>query len=96
MKITEKAFQAAVVELAKLSGWMVYHTHDSRRSEPGFPDLVLVRDRVRFRELKSEGGRLSLAQKKWMWGLTFAGADFCMWEPSDWPEIEATLTAPRN
>ena len=39
--VTEKAFQTAVVELAELCGWKVYHTYDSRRSAPGFPDLVL-------------------------------------------------------
>ena len=41
--MTEKQFMAQVVELAKLKGWLVYHTYDSRRSEPGFPDLCMVR-----------------------------------------------------
>ena len=39
LKETEKGFQAAVVELARLRGWLVYHTYDSRRSAKGFPDL---------------------------------------------------------
>lgn len=42
--VRERDFQAAVMELARLLGWRVYHTWDSRKSEPGFPDLVLVRD----------------------------------------------------
>lgn len=91
MKISEKAFQAAVIQLAKLTGWMVYHTFDSRRSAPGFPDLVLVRDRVLFRELKSETGRLSAAQKEWLRGLTVAGMDVAVWRPSDWTKIKTTL-----
>ena len=38
--MTEKQFQSHIVQYAKMRGWLVYHTHDSRRSEPGFPDLV--------------------------------------------------------
>ena len=48
-----------VVDLARTLGWRVYHTYDSRRSQPGFPDLVLVRERILFLELKSETGKLS-------------------------------------
>ena len=33
----EADFQATVIELAELQGWRVYHTHDSRRSQPGLP-----------------------------------------------------------
>ena len=60
MKQTEAQFQAAVIQYAELKGWMVYHTHDSRGSRPGFPDLTMVRDGVLiFAELKSERGRLT-------------------------------------
>ena len=48
--MTEKEFQRLVVDYATLHGWMHYHTHDSRRSTPGFPDLVLVRERIIFAE----------------------------------------------
>ena len=41
--ILEADFQAQVVKLALLLGWKVYHTHDSRRSREGFPDLILIR-----------------------------------------------------
>jgi hypothetical protein len=40
---TEKQFMAQVIQLARLRKWLVYHTHDARRSVAGFPDLVLVR-----------------------------------------------------
>lgn len=64
---TEKAFMAAVVEIAKLYGWLVYHAHDSRRSEPGVPDLLLCKPpRVIFAELKRRGGRVSPAQRFWL------------------------------
>ena len=66
-KQTEKQFQAAVVKLAKLRGWLCYHTYDSRRSSPGFPDLVLVREgAVLFCELKSENGKVSEHQQVWL------------------------------
>src|SRR5581483_10587093 len=42
----EKQFQAEVVRQAKDLRWRVYHSYFSDRSEAGFPDLVLVRERV--------------------------------------------------
>lgn len=87
----EKDFMSAVIELAKLRRWLVYHTHDSRRSEPGFPDLVLVRDRVLFAELKTEKGKITRDQTNWMERLRAAGADAHIWRPQDWDEIEAAL-----
>ena len=82
LKITEKQFQARVVHLAKTLGWMVYHTYDSRKSEPGFPDLVLSRDRVLFRELKTDTGKLTTAQKAWASTLQRSGADYALWRPA--------------
>lgn len=84
----EKDFQQRVIALAKSMGFtLIYHTHDSRRSQPGFPDLVLVNPRTRrvlFRELKSAKGRISPDQKRWGQGLKDAGADFEFWYPRDW------------
>lgn len=85
---SERQFQEVVLEAARARGFTLqYHTHDSRRSQPGFPDLVLVNPRTRrvlFRELKSAKGRVSEAQKQWGDGLVAAGADFAFWYPSDW------------
>lgn len=90
--MTEKQFQAEVVDAAKRLGWSVYHTNDSRRCEPGFPDLVLVRDRVLYRELKTEIGRLSASQKVWGEKLVGAGADYAVWRPSEMRDIIVTLS----
>lgn len=58
-----------------------YHTCDSRRCQPGFPDLVLVRDRVLFRELKSDTGLMTKAQADWAEKMLKSGADWALWRP---------------
>lgn len=87
LAMAEKPFQVRVVQLAKFHGFeLVYHTHDSRRSAPGFPDLVLVssrRKRVMYRELKSSKGRVSADQQAWLGALALAGQDVGVWRPAD-------------
>lgn len=52
---SEDDFAQAVRDYAKLMGFMHYHTHRSDRSEPGFPDCVMVRgSRLIFAELKRD------------------------------------------
>lgn len=83
--MTEKQLQTYVLELARALGWLVYHPYDSRRSQEGFPDLVLVRNkRLLFVELKSARGKVSDAQKKWIAALTETGTDVHIWRPEDW------------
>lgn len=89
---TEKAFQADVVRLAESLGWEWYHTHDSRRSPSGFPDLVLVRERAVYAELKAESGTLSAEQTHWLNRLKAAGQEAYVWRPSTWAAVEAILT----
>ena len=91
----EKDLMALVIREARRLGWRVYHTHDSRRSEPGFPDLCMVRGgRVVYAELKSERGKLTAEQKRWLEDLRGAGQEAYMWRPADWPEaIGGVLTA---
>ena len=91
--MTEKEFQARVIQVAKIHRWLVYHPYDSRRSTPGFPDLVLVKDsRVWFRELKTDKGRLTDAQKLWGERLIEAGQDYAVWRPAERTEIFRTLS----
>ncbi len=69
--MTEAELQALVVDAADLGGWLVYHTHDSRRSRPGFPDLVMVRgDELIMVELKSAKGRIRPDQQAWIDALS--------------------------
>lgn len=85
--LTEKEFQAAVVSLAKAKGWLTYHTFDSRRSEKGFLDLVLVRESVLWVECKTDKGRLTPDQRVWAEALEAAGQRVCIWRPKDWRAI---------
>jgi len=91
--VTEKDFMSAVLDFAKLTGWKSYHTHDSRRSEAGFPDLAMTRGgRVVFAEIKSDKGKVSPAQREWLTALASCpGVEVKVWRPGDWDEIELTL-----
>jgi len=92
-RVTEKQFQRSVIDMARIAGWLAYHTYDSRRSEPGFPDLVLVKPpRLIFAELKSEKGRLTPAQRRWLARLRECrGIEVYLWRPRDWNSIVETL-----
>ena len=91
--VTEAAFQAKVIAHALRQGWLFYHTHDSRRSPGGFPDLVLVRPpEIIFAELKRDDGKLTKAQSTWLGALwNCPSVQTCVWRPSDWDAIERTL-----
>lgn len=103
--ILEDDFQGNIIKTAKAAGWTYYHTYNSKRSVQGFPDLVLVRaGRLIFAELKKQRGTVSPYQRVWLQvlglvvqALDIAGAhgivSVYLWRPSDWPEIEAILTA---
>lgn len=76
--------QSTVLGMCRVMGLLVYHTHDSRRSTSGFPDLVVVGPGgVLFRELKGDGGRVSPAQQAWVDALLAAGSDAGFWWPAD-------------
>lgn len=85
--MSEKDFQNGVMKLARFHGFsLIYHVFDSRRSAPGFPDLVLVKPRtghILYRELKKNKGRVTPDQQTWLDGLTAAGQDAAVWRPND-------------
>ena len=82
--MTERDLLEQCRAAAKTLGLLCYHTHDSRRSEPGFPDLVIVgRGGVLIRELKRQRGKVTVAQTVWLDALEHAGADAGVWRPAD-------------
>ena len=98
LNIREDDFLAAIIELAQLTQWLVYHTYDSRRSQAGFPDLVLAKaDKLIFAELKTAKGVVRPAQKTWLNILASMAVDqskvqVYLWRPADWDAIETILT----
>ncbi len=91
--IDEATFQRMVTDLADENGWGWFHPTISKRSKDGWPDLVLWRERILFRELKDETGQPTAAQLTVIDGLKAAGADTGIWRPSDWESIVEVLTA---
>lgn len=86
-------------DAAKLGGWLMYHTHDSRRSHEGFYDVVLLRGhRLWLIELKRErprGRGPTEAQQRWL----EAAADVrtvraAVLRPSDLPALTDAMVEP--
>lgn len=74
---------------AKQYGWLVYHTHDSRGSEPGFPDIVATNgEQLLFSELKSNKGKLTMEQQQWLELLRrIPGIDVNLWRPHHMADV---------
>lgn len=90
--VLEKDWQKQVRQLATLLGYKrAYHTHDSRKSDTGFPDLVLVRDRIIYLELKREKGRLTDTQREWVTALHQAGGEVYVVRPHNFDALAAVL-----
>jgi hypothetical protein len=92
--IREKDFMAQVVQLGNLHGWRSYHTYDSRKSAPGFPDLFMIRGpRAIVAELKRDGKqKLTAHQEAWLQLFRgVPGVEAYHWTPGDWEEIERVL-----
>lgn len=89
--VTEKQFQKHVTDYADAHGWKWHHPFYSQKSSEGWVDLVLVRDRIIFAELKTEYGKPTKAQLAWMRALERAGAAVFLWRPSQWDMIREVL-----
>ena len=94
--ITEREFSWRVEELLKIYGWKFYHVvdqrHYARRTTKGFPDYTAAKEpRLVFFELKSEKGKLTPEQKKWIDLLIACGQEVYIWKPSQMEEVIKTL-----
>lgn len=102
--LSERDFQAQIIDLAEIRRWRVAHFHDSRRQvapgvhvgdrhAAGFPDLILARPpRLLALELKREKARKPTgAQREWLRTLGLCGVEAHLLRPSDWPTIERLL-----
>lgn len=95
--MTERQLQDAVIECARLLGWIVAHFRPAQTGRgwrtpvqadgAGFPDLVLVRardGRLVFAELKRAGGSTRPNQQRWLHALGRTAAETYVWRPVDW------------
>jgi hypothetical protein len=102
--VSEEDFTTTVIEYAQALKWRVAHFRPGltqtgkwrtavQGDGKGFPDLVLVRPhRVIFAELKSNKGKLSDEQEKWVMDLKRSeGVECYVWRPDFWSVIERIL-----
>ena len=91
--ISERTFQAQVIAAAEAQGWLCYHTHDSRRSAPGFPDLIMVRGyRMIALELKVGRRKPTPEQLVWLAALREVWQVDALWaKPDDWDSLMEIL-----
>jgi hypothetical protein len=100
----ERDVQNTVLEAAALGGWRVAHfrtamTRSGQYITPvaadgkGFPDLLLVRDRVMAIECKSATGRMSPEQKEWKAAFENAGVEALVCRPDNLQEVCDELVA---
>ncbi len=109
--MTEAQLSKAVLDHARLLGWRIARfpaanwvrtsagkefvkplAHDTK----GFPDALLVRERLIFVEFKTATGRASEEQMKWRTALIDAGLDAYLWRPSDWLDGSIDRVLARN
>jgi hypothetical protein len=100
--MTENEWMDQVAVFAHLKGWRIAHFRASRTAQgwrtavaydgQGWPDCVFVRERLVLAELKSETGKVTAEQTRWLAALETAGAESYLWRPSDWPEVERVLS----
>lgn len=93
-RLTGNALQKAIIDLAHMLGWRAAHfpavlTKHGWRTPvaadgKGFPDLLLVRDRVVAIEVKGDGDRMRPEQKEWMSAFALAGVEALVVTPRMW------------
>jgi hypothetical protein len=94
--MTETEFKDILIGVAKRYGWLVHHDLPAQNSrgrwgthiqgDVGFPDLLLlhpVSGKLFAIELKSQTGRLTPGQNRWLLAFENAGIYNAVLKPSD-------------
>jgi len=92
--LTEKVLQEAVIKAAGYLGYRHFHAFSMIRSDAGFPDLILLRERDGRRfaiELKTERGKVSPAQTDWLAAFSTCGIPAFVVRPKDLDWLLETL-----
>lgn len=98
--VSERKWQDTVVGICHARKYLVFHTHDSRRCTPGFPDLILIhpgKKRMVVAELKTVSGQIDEAQQIWLHGFSQVATrpQVYVWRPGELEEINNVLGAPQ-
>jgi hypothetical protein len=98
--MTEQELLDATMELAKILKWRTAHFRPARTAHgwatavsgdgKGFPDLILVRDRLVAIEFKAAKGKLTPEQVAWRDAFTVAGIEWHEFRPVHW--LDGTIT----
>jgi hypothetical protein len=106
----EKDFQRWVIDVARRLGWQVWHVPApmqwvgkergfvGARDAAGLADLVLVRERLIFAEIKGKGGKVSDKQAEFLAAVERIDSPDIgaySWWPGDEAEIEEILARPK-
>ena len=94
-RISGRVLQQSIVKEARARGWRCAHfmavqtkhrgwTVPVAADGKGFPDLVLVRDRVIYAEVKGDGDSIRPEQREWLDALRLAGQECYVWGPREW------------
>ena len=90
---SEAMLQAVVITMAERLGFLTYSIPDSRRTNPGYPDVHIVGHGVSvYVECKTAKGRVRREQKTWLAELQRAGIPAMILRPKDVDRLEAMLT----
>lgn len=93
--MSEASWLREIMDYADKHGWDFEHTFEqrqyARRTGKGWPDLILLRERVVWAEAKSMKGMLSREQREVIARLKAAGQEVYVWKPSDREAMEQVL-----
>ncbi len=86
--MSEADWQKTVEDRAHFHGWTTWHDNTPQRNKPGFLDLMLLKDRAMFVELKvrdRNGDANTLSAKQWemVAAMQAAGLEVRVWT---WPD----------
>ena len=102
--ITEKEWTTTVIEIARLSRWLIHHSRPAwvrngrmvtaLSGNSGLPDLVMVKPpRLIIAELKTETGVVSEEQIRWLKAFAdVPGVQVFVWRPSDLEAVWRVLS----
>src|SRR4029450_6032462 len=102
--IGEADFQEHCEQVARRYGWLVHHAADSRRADPGLPDLIMLSPiqadntvTLVMLELKTQKGKLLTEQEQWQLRLGLVDRVVTgVLRPSGWANYVALTYDPQG